>query len=189
MSRQARTESGTGVYHAILRGVNKQQIFECDEDYAHFVRILRRQCGIAVSTRPSQIDEEPNEPAVRHCYIYAWCLMGNHVHLLLKEHDESIGDVMKRISSSYCSGATNATEFQALERPKQKHYLYMVHEQGVGPRTLSRLTGVPYSVVQRATSKANEQKLQTGVVSEDSPLDELYYSYCDDGEFEKYPEY
>lgn len=54
MSRQARTESGTGVYHAILRGVNKQQIFECDEDYAHFVRILRRQCGIAVSTRPSQ---------------------------------------------------------------------------------------------------------------------------------------
>lgn len=45
----------------------------------------------------------------------------------------------------------------------------MVHEQGVGPRTLSRLTGVPYSVVQRATSKANEQKLQTGVVSEDSP--------------------
>lgn len=83
----------------------------------------------------------------------------------------------------------NATEFQALERPKQKHYLYMVHEQGVGPRTLSRLTGVPYSVVQRATSKANEQKLQTGVVSEDSPLDELYYSYCDDGEFEKYPEY
>lgn len=65
----------------------------------------------------------------------------------------------------------------------------MVHEQGVGPRTLSRLTGVPYSVVQRATSKANEQKLQTGVVCEDSPLDELYYSYCDDGEFEKYPEY
>ncbi|WP_228114541.1 hypothetical protein [Segatella copri] len=65
----------------------------------------------------------------------------------------------------------------------------MVHEQGVGPRTLSRLTGVPYSVVQRATSKANEQKLQTGVVSEYSPLDELYYSYCDDGEFEKYPEY
>lgn len=40
MSRQARTESGTGVYHAILRGVNKQQIFECDEDYAHFVRIF-----------------------------------------------------------------------------------------------------------------------------------------------------
>ena len=65
----------------------------------------------------------------------------------------------------------------------------MVHEQGVGPRTLSRLTGVPYSVVQRATSKANEQKLQIGVVSEDSPLDELYYSHCDDGEFEKYPEY
>ena len=27
--------------------------------------------------------------------------MGNHVHLLIKESDEPIGDVMKRISSSY----------------------------------------------------------------------------------------
>lgn len=117
MSRQARTESGTGVYHAILRGVNKQQIFECDEDYAHFVRILRRQCGIAVSTRPSQIDEEPNEPAERHCYIYAWCLMGNHVHLLLKEHNESIGDVMKRISSSYVYYYNHTSLSGALQKP------------------------------------------------------------------------
>lgn len=37
----------------------------------------------------------------RHCYLYGWSLMGNHVHLLLKEADEPIGDVMKRISSSY----------------------------------------------------------------------------------------
>ena len=32
MPRQARTISATNVYHAILRGVNKQQVFEDDED-------------------------------------------------------------------------------------------------------------------------------------------------------------
>ena len=46
-------------------------------------------------------DDVPSPMAVdsqlipqRHCYLYAWCLMGNHVHLLLKEADEPIGDVM-----------------------------------------------------------------------------------------------
>lgn len=51
MARQARDRSELKVYHAILRGVNKQQIFECSEDYEHFVRILQRQCGLPVETR------------------------------------------------------------------------------------------------------------------------------------------
>ena len=32
MARTARTHSDSGVYHVILRGVNKQQIFECTSD-------------------------------------------------------------------------------------------------------------------------------------------------------------
>ena len=43
MPRQARTISATNVYHAILRGVNKQQVFEDDEDYIRFLNVLRRQ--------------------------------------------------------------------------------------------------------------------------------------------------
>lgn len=119
MARQSRERSQLKVYHAILRGVNKQQIFECTEDYEHFVRILQRQCGLPVETRPSKVLSSPRSylailddgtpPSIipaddtpeRHCYLYAWCLMGNHVHLLIKESDEPIGEVMKRISSSY----------------------------------------------------------------------------------------
>ena len=33
MPRQERTKSGTGIYHVMLRGINKQDIFEDDEDY------------------------------------------------------------------------------------------------------------------------------------------------------------
>ena len=43
MPRQARTTSATSVYHAILRGVNKQQVFEDEEDYKRFLNVLRRQ--------------------------------------------------------------------------------------------------------------------------------------------------
>lgn len=33
MPRQARKESGTGIYHVMLRGINRQDIFEEAEDY------------------------------------------------------------------------------------------------------------------------------------------------------------
>ncbi len=71
----------------------------------------------------------------------------------------------------------------------QKHYLWLVHEKGVGPRTLSRITGVPYSIVQRATSAENEQRLHFSELQEISAEDEEYYTYCDPGSFEQYPEY
>jgi putative transposase len=33
--------------------------------------------------------------------IYAWCLMNNHVHLLVKEGNEDISTTMKRIGVSF----------------------------------------------------------------------------------------
>lgn len=87
MPRTARETSHTGVYHAILRGVNKQQIFECSEDYNKFLQILRLQTQ-------QQEDALGNTIAPR-CAIYAYCQMGNHVHLLLKETSETIAEVMK----------------------------------------------------------------------------------------------
>lgn len=98
MPRTARQQSNTGVYHAILRGVNKQQIFECTEDYQRFLQILRAQT--------QQQEDTLGQKQQPHCAIYAYCQMGNHVHLLIKEIGEPIGDIMKpfdrlRINSKY----------------------------------------------------------------------------------------
>ena len=93
MPRQARTTSPTSIYHATEYGVNKQQVFEDEEDYIHFLNVLRRQ------TQPD-VDAQGKTFQPR-CHVYAYCLMGNHVHLLLKEGSETIGDIMKRIASSY----------------------------------------------------------------------------------------
>ena len=41
MARQIRKKSGTGVYHVMLRGINRQDIFEDDEDYQQMVSILK----------------------------------------------------------------------------------------------------------------------------------------------------
>jgi REP element-mobilizing transposase RayT len=85
MSRQARQRSRSGIYHIILRGINKQAIFEDDEDREKFIGYLQYYKLIA------------------NYIIYGYCLMDNHSHLLIKEGNESIGNTMKRIGVSYVS--------------------------------------------------------------------------------------
>ena len=92
MPRKSREISKTGIYHVMLRGINRQDIFEDAEDYRTFIKILSM-----VQVRL------PNGIATRAttCHIYAYCLMPNHVHLLLREKDLKVGDMIKSIASSY----------------------------------------------------------------------------------------
>ena len=69
---------------------------------------------------------------------------------------------------------------------EQKLHLFAAHEEGIGSCTLSRLTGVPYSIVQRATSDT----VRCGsMVCVSLPGDEEYETYIDETEYEKFPEY
>jgi len=43
MARQIRKKSGTDIYHVMLRGINRQDIFEDNEDYLQMTSILRAQ--------------------------------------------------------------------------------------------------------------------------------------------------
>ena len=101
MSRKPRVLSLTGIYHVMLRGVNRQQIFEQEEDYRKFIFILRDM----VSPR-----DEFKRPLPPRCAIYAYCLMSNHVHLLIKEEGERIGEVIKKFATRYAMYYNNKYE-------------------------------------------------------------------------------
>ncbi|HEY8500916.1 MAG TPA: transposase [Clostridia bacterium] len=83
MPRQARKKSSCGIYHIMLRGINKQNLFEDNEDRQRF------------------IDTIGYFKAISGYSLYGYCLMDNHVHLLIKETSESISMGIKRISSSF----------------------------------------------------------------------------------------
>lgn len=84
MARQARKRSRTGIYHVMLRGINHQTIFEDEEDNQKFLETLKDYQKTSGYT------------------LYAYCLMGNHIHLLIKEgEEEDIGTSFKRIGVSY----------------------------------------------------------------------------------------
>ena len=92
MTRRAREVSGTGIYHVMMRGINRQNIFEDDEDYIRFVELLYQMV--------CPVDDNGN-PLPSRCTFYAYCLMTNHVHLLIREASESLSAVIKRIGVSY----------------------------------------------------------------------------------------
>ena len=83
MPRQARKKSSAGIYHIMLRGVNQQQIFEEQEDCDKFLQVLK-DCK-----------------AISEFKLFAYCLMGNHIHILLQETDEPIELLMKRIATRF----------------------------------------------------------------------------------------
>ena len=83
MPRESRKRSKSGVYHIILRGINRQRIFEDDEDYCRFLETLvkyRKECGYS---------------------LYGYCLMPNHVHLVLREGKQPLETIMRRIGASF----------------------------------------------------------------------------------------
>ncbi|MDO5435520.1 MAG: transposase [Clostridia bacterium] len=83
MSRKARIKSIGGIYHVMLRGINRQQIFYDKEDYDHFAKVLQ------------QVRQ------VSGMKLHAYCMMGNHIHLLVQETEEPIETIFKRIGSAF----------------------------------------------------------------------------------------
>lgn len=84
MPRGARRLSETGIYHVIFRGVNRFNIFEEDKDYKKILEIiadLKEELGFS---------------------IYAYVLMNNHAHLIIKESElAQISLIMKRMLIRY----------------------------------------------------------------------------------------
>lgn len=83
MPRQGRKISESQTYHVMVRGNERRNIFLDDEDKTRFIDTLHEK-------------RQPNKFT-----LYAYCLMDNHVHLLISEGSEEISKVMKRINVSY----------------------------------------------------------------------------------------
>jgi len=83
MPRKARIVSATGIYHIILRSVNQHIIFEEDSDYQKFLFIIS-DCKIKYN-----ID------------IYAYCLMDNHIHLILSSPPQELPSFFRSFGAKF----------------------------------------------------------------------------------------
>ncbi len=83
MPRKSRIDAPGALHHIIIRGIERRQIFRDNHDRDQF---LQRLAKILTET------ETP---------CYAWALMPNHVHLLLKTGLTPITTVMRRLLTGY----------------------------------------------------------------------------------------
>jgi putative transposase len=83
MPRSGRRLSTSKTYHVMIRRNERKAIFLDDDDRAFFVSTLAMK------------NQE------RRFAVYAYCLMDNHVHLIINEGTEPISKIMKRIQVSY----------------------------------------------------------------------------------------
>ncbi len=83
MARKPRVYGTSGLYHVILRGNNKQNLFNDDIDRKFFIDRLRKyskELKIAV---------------------HAYCLMNNHVHILIGNASQNLSLLVQKIANSY----------------------------------------------------------------------------------------
>jgi REP element-mobilizing transposase RayT len=80
MARQARQKSATGIYHTMFRGNNKQYVFNTDTEKQKLLECIEKA-------------REKN-----FFNILAYCIMDNHIHILIKESTAGIGNDIRRIT-------------------------------------------------------------------------------------------
>jgi REP element-mobilizing transposase RayT len=83
MARKPRVELAGGIHHVVARGNNRQVIYRDDHDRAMYFTLLRLTIA----------------RTGWHCLAY--CLMDNHVHLLVETPSTNLGSGMQRLHGLY----------------------------------------------------------------------------------------
>lgn len=83
MGRRARVRIPGGVYHVTTHGDGDMMIFEGPAEKRRILNL--------VAETAAELDWA----------MYAWCVMGNHYHLLLKTPDNNLSEGMHHVNTSY----------------------------------------------------------------------------------------
>jgi len=83
MPRQARLDAPGTLHHVIVRGIEKRRIVDDTKDRENFVK---RMGEVALESTTT---------------IYAWALMTNHAHILLRSGSKGLSGFMRRLLSGY----------------------------------------------------------------------------------------
>ena len=85
MPRKPRLSSPFDIYHVVIKGANSQLLFEECKDYQKYLEILELQkekCSFN---------------------LFAYCLMSNHIHLLIQTNEIPLESIFRKINTTYAS--------------------------------------------------------------------------------------
>ena len=139
MARRPRVFASGLLYHVIVRGNQRRKTFRSDDDYKAYLDRLEKY------------------RAKFHVRIYAYCLMPNHVHLLLETGSPPLAKFMQGLQQSYTQyfnrsyrkvGHLFQGRYKAIICDKDKYLLALVryiHLNPVRARLAKRPERYPHS--------------------------------------------
>ncbi len=142
MPRQARLHFPGSLHHVMARGIHGQDIFLDKKDYDHFFNRL----------------EEVFSNSDHSCF--AWALLNNHLHLLIKSGDLPLSSLMRRLLTGHAvyfnrrhkrSGHLFQNRFKSILCQEDSYFLQLVRYIHLNPirtgavKTLKTLNRYQYS--------------------------------------------
>lgn len=85
MPRRLRVLEENAIYHVYNRGVDKKIIFIEDNDFIKFMSLLNETYH------------------ARNFFIYSYCLMHNHYHLMIEANNKGLSEVMQKVNWRYAT--------------------------------------------------------------------------------------
>lgn len=142
MPRKARIDAPGALHHIIIRGIERRHIFKDSLDYHNFLERL------------GSILSESETPC------FAWALMPNHIHLLLRTGYAPISLIMRRLLTGYAQqfnrrhrrhGQLLQNRFKSILCEEENYFLELVRYIHLNPlrgkivENLKQLKRYPYA--------------------------------------------
>jgi putative transposase len=130
MSRPLRIEYPGAVYHVTARANGRQKLFTCAEDGNYFIKLLAR------------------EIAQQRWFCYAYCLLGDHYHLVIETPEANLGRGIGRLNMAYSqwfgrrhdqSGHLFSGRYKAIIFQKKHHLLPVCRHVVLNPLRLQAI--------------------------------------------------
>lgn len=143
MPRQARLDAPGLVHHVMARGIEDQKIFRDDKDRENFLVRLAKSLALSGGAR-----------------LYAWALMSNHFHLLLRTDEHLLSPIMQRVMTGHAvsynrryrrKGHLFQNRFKSIVVEEEPYFMELVRYIHLNPvrvgvvNSISALAQYPYT--------------------------------------------
>ncbi len=140
MPRVSRNKVGANYYHIMTQGIGKEYIFNTHQDKKKIIKVLKKYF----------VGDEVT--------IYAYCIMDNHLHLLVKSlNDEQLSTIMLKVNTSYAIyynrehkrvGFVFRDRFRAepvYDSYQMQNCVKYIHDNPLKAQIINDLNNYPYS--------------------------------------------
>jgi putative transposase len=134
MPRQARLDAPGLVHHVMARGIEDQKIFRDDKDREGFLVRLADCLALSGGAR-----------------LYAWALMSNHFHLLLRTDEHLLSPIMRRVMTGHAvnynrryrrKGHLFQNRFKSIVIEEEAYFLELVRYIHLNPVRVGAVNNV-----------------------------------------------